>query len=409
MAGLAAARSAAEPRGSAGAAGARQLEDGLSQSRIRGHLAALQRIADRHGGRRASGTPGYTASVRYVRAQLRRAGYTARVAPFPFVEYTELLERATQLAPRQRRLRIEAIDYSPSTPAGGIRAQLVPVDDGCEATDYGAVRGRIALAQRGSCFLASKAQNAGRAGARALVVFSTEPGPIDATLGDPRASRIPVVAVDRATAASLASGARVVLRLEVTTRRRPSTSQNVVADSRPGAGRVLMVGGHLDSVVAGPGVNDNGSGVATILEIARVLRRTQPRLAVRFAFWGGEELGLLGSSAYARSTRLDDVAGYLNFDMLATRGSFRGVYAGPYAERWLGYFREQGLEAQAIDLTGRSDHWPFQQRGIPTGGLFAGTDICYHAACDRVPGINARLLSELSRAAAFGVAAFAPS
>ena len=147
-------------------------------------------------------------------------------------------------------------------------------------------------------------------------MFNPEPGPIDATLGDPRASTIPVVAIERSVAQSFLRSGSVVIRLEVTTRRRPSTSQNVLADTHPSARRVLLVGAHLDSVVAGPGVNDNGTGVATLLEIARVLRSEAPRLTVRFAFWGAEELGLIGSSAYARTARLDELVGYLNFDML---------------------------------------------------------------------------------------------
>ena len=368
----------------------------------------MQRIADRNGGNRAAGRAGYTASVRYVRDELRRAGYAPRISPFAFVEYTELLERGSQVSPRQRRFRVEAIDYSPSTPRGGIRGRLVATTDACQPGALGAVQGRIVLAPRGGCFLAAKAQNAARAGALALVVFNPEPGPIDATLGDPRASTIPVVAVERSVAQSFLTGGSVTIRLEVTTRRRPSTSQNVLADTHPSARRVLLVGGHLDSVVAGPGVNDNGTGVATILEIARALKSVEPRLAVRFAFWGAEELGLIGSSAYAGMADLGELAGYLNFDMLGTRGSLRAIYAGPYAERWLGYFRERGLPAQVIDLSGRSDHFAFQQRGIPTGGLFAGTDRCYHAACDRLAGVNSRLLNELAAGAAFGVAEFAP-
>lgn len=408
MTGLAAGRSAAEPEELSRAEVAAQLPDALSPARIRAHLAALQRIADRNGGSRAAGSPGYAASVRYVRDQLRRAGYAPRVSPFPFVEYTEILERARQVAPRQRRFRVEAIDYSPSTPRGGIRGRLVATTDACQPGALGQVRGRIVLSPRGGCFLAAKARNAARAGALALVVFNPEPGPIDATLGDPRASTIPVVAIERPVAQSFLTSASVVIRLEVTTRRRPTTSQNVIADTHPSGGRVLLVGAHLDSVVAGPGVNDNGTGVATILEIARALRSTEPRLAVRFAFWGAEELGLIGSSAYAATANLGQLVGYLNFDMLGTRGSLRAIYAGPFADRWIRYFREQGLSAQVIDLSGRSDHFPFQQRGIPTGGLFAGTDRCYHAACDRLAGVNVRLLNELAAAAAFGVAELAP-
>jgi aminopeptidase S len=135
----------------------------------------------------------------------------------------------------------------------------------------------------------------------------------------------------------------------------------------------------------------------------------EPRLAVRFAFWGAEELGLIGSRAYADTRPVGDLVGYLNFDMLGSRERLRGVYEGPYAQRWLRYFRQRGLPAETIDIAGRSDHAPFQERGVRTGGLFAGGDACYHAACDRVASVDRRLFEELTRAAAFGVAAFAPT
>ena len=397
----------AEPRGATRMPAVSQLPGAISPARLHAHLVAFQRIADRNGRTRAAGTAGYAASVRYVRDALRRAGYAPRVSPFPFVEYRELVERGRQISPRSRPLRVEAIDYSPSTPAAGLRARVVPSGDGCDASDFRGVRGRIALAQRGTCFIFVKAQNAARAGAAALVVYTTEPGPIDATLGDPNASTIPVVAIKASVASSLGRGA--ILSLRVTTRKRASTSQNVLADTRPGARRVLLVGAHLDSVVAGPGINDNATGVAALLEIARRVRTVEPRLAVRFAFWGAEELGLIGSRAYAGTVPAQGLAGYLNFDMLGSRERLRGVYAGPYAARWLRYFRQKRLRAEVVDLAGRSDHAPFQERGVPTGGLFAGGDACYHEACDRLARVDRRLFEELARAAAFGVAAFAPT
>ena len=94
--------------------------------------------------------------------------------------------------------------------------------------------------------------------------------------------------------------------------------------------------------------------------------------------------------------------------MLGTRGGSAGVYQGPFAQRLLGYFRQRGLPAEVVDLSGRSDHFPFEQIGVPTGGLFAGTDACYHARCDRLGGIDLTLLKQLASAAAFGVASFAP-
>ncbi len=384
-----------------------QLPRAIKPAELNKHLAALQRLADRNGGTRVSGSAGYAASVRYVRDTLSRLGYTAKVTPFPFTTYRELTERARQVAPSQRAIRVEAIDYSPSTPDGGLRAPVVSAGNGCSRGDFVDVRGRIALASRGVCFIYEKAQNAASAGAVALVVFTTEPGPMDATLGDPNASRIPVAAIEDAVARSLIASDAPVLNLEIKTEKRRARSQNVVADSG-GSGRVLMVGAHLDSVLAGPGINDNGTGVAALLEIARVVKLRAPTLAVRFAFWGGEEFGLIGSRAYAGSVDPKQLVGYLNFDMLGTRGGTTGVYQGPFAKRMAAYFAGRGQRPQVVDLSGRSDHFPFDQIGVPTGGLFAGTDSCYHAACDRLGNVDMKLLDSLARGAAFAVASFAP-
>jgi Zn-dependent M28 family amino/carboxypeptidase len=374
---------------------------------LRSHLAALQRIADGADGTRAAGTPGYADSVAYVRRTLAAAGYEPDVISFPFVAYRERVERARQLEPRRRVLRVEAIDYSPSTPRGGLRGRLAFVEDGCSPGDFGGARGRIAVARRGTCFIAQKAQHAAGAGALALLVFNPEPGPLDATLGDPNASRIPVAAVEAAVARSLLAASGAVVALEIETEQRRTRSQNVVADTHR-SGRVLVVGAHLDSVVAGPGINDNGTGVAALLELARAVRSRAPTLAVRFAFWGAEESGLVGSRAYVNGLDAAEVVGYLNFDMVGSRGGSAGVYKGPFAGRMLAYFTRHGIAAETVDLTGRSDHFPFEQVGIPTGGLFAGVDRCYHSACDRLGGVNMKLMTQLASAAAFSIASIAP-
>jgi Zn-dependent M28 family amino/carboxypeptidase len=390
---------------------AAELPRGVSATRMQAHLLALQQIADRAGGTRAAGTPGYRASVRYVRDRLRAADYRPRVVAFPFVEYREIRERLRQVSPTGGVLRTEAIDYSPSTPRGGLRGRVVAVTgDGCEASDFQGVRGLVALAQRGTCFISAKARNAAAAGARALLVYSTEPGPLDATLGDPRASSIPVAAVHAAAAKRLAAGPNAVVRLEIITRKKQSTSQNVIAETHRTAGRVLLVGAHLDSVVAGPGINDNGTGVAALLEIARVLRRIAPELSVRFGFWGAEEFGLVGSRAYAARVDARELVGYLNLDMLGSRSREHAVYeTGPYTARLLEYLRGVGVRATTIDLEGRSDHFPFAQIDVPTGGVIAGLDRCYHAACDRIGSVDLKKLTTLARAVAFAVASFAPA
>jgi Zn-dependent M28 family amino/carboxypeptidase len=182
---------------------------------------------------------------------------------------------------------------------------------------------------------------------------------------------------------------------------------NVVADNARG-GPVLMLGAHLDSVADGPGVNDNGTGVAALLEIARLVHARAPNLPVRFAFWGGEEFGLFGSRAYAATARPDAIAAYLNFDMLGSHAGTRGVYVGPFESRFRGYFSRHGLSAVTVDITGRSDHFPFDQLGVPTGGLFSGDEACYHRACDRAERVDLKLFLELTKAAAWAAVAFAP-
>ena len=385
-----------------------QLSRALSVARMRADLHALQRIADRSGGSRAAGTAGYRDSLGYVRAQLSRAGYTPRVQSFPFVEYRESVERGLQIAPARRDFHIEALEYSPSTPRGGLRARVVPSGDGCQASDFQAVRDAIALVRRGECFFAVKARNAAAAGASAVVIFNSERGGFDGTLGDPQAATIPAVGIAGALGSELAAVTDAVVELELIARSVRSTSQNVLADMRPGARRVLVVGAHLDSVRVGPGINDNATGVTALLEIARVIRGRFPGIAVRFAFWGAEEAGLFGSRAYVSTVGRSQIAAYLNFDILGSRSGDYAVYEGPFAARWFGYFERRGVDAKVIDIEGRSDHAPFAQAGVPVGGLYAGDYACYHRACDRVSAIDFAVLETLARAAAWGIASFAP-
>jgi Zn-dependent M28 family amino/carboxypeptidase len=385
------------------------LQRAVTPQGLRTHLTALERIADANGGHRAAATTGFAASVRYVRDLLVRAGYRVRVASFPYVRFVEELERARQLTPVERPLAVEAFEYSPSTPSGGVRGSVVAAGDGCQASDFDNLTGKIALVRRGTCFFAVKSRNAAQAGALAAIIFNNESGPLDGTLGGPGA--IPTVAVSRAAGESLAREG-VSVALEVRARTVRTTAQNVVADNpSPRKRQVLVAGAHLDSVQAGAGINDNGTGVAALLEIARTLQRLDPDHSVRFGFWGAEESGLWGSRAFVREPRranLIGVVGYLNFDMLGARTFVRGVYRGPFAQTFERHFARRGLRSQTIDLGGRSDHAPFADAGVPVGGLFSGTDPCYHRRCDRLANVNERGLHELADAAAHGIALLAP-
>lgn len=211
-------------------------------------------------------------------------------------------------------------------------------------------------------------------------------------------------------------------------------TSNVIATSPGGdESSTVMVGAHLDSVPYGPGINDNGSGTATVLEIAQELAKleAEPRNRVRFAFWGGEELGLLGSKHYVSEldeTEVADIAVYLNFDMVGSPNYVPFVYGSPEVKRALEeFFDVRDLETAEVDLAGRSDHGPFAAAGVPAGGIFSGDstpktrdeaeafggeagvpyDSCYHRACDDRGNLSREALDRISDAATHATATFA--
>jgi len=218
-----------------------------------------------------------------------------------------------------------------------------------------------------------------------------------------------------------------------------AASVNLVVE-RAGMGPdVIILGAHLDSVDAGPGINDNGSGVATLLVVAESLAELQPpERTVRFAFWGAEEGGPHGSRQYVDGLPTADLArigAYLNIDMLASPNPIRFVYAEPGATPgsdaltalFTSYFDGEGLSWAPIDLTGHSDHGAFTDAGVPTGGLFSGgrepktdqqaaafggtagepADPCSDQACDTIANVNDAILDEMADAVAHAVATLA--
>ncbi|WP_420031430.1 M28 family metallopeptidase [Streptomyces sp. cg28] len=214
------------------------------------------------------------------------------------------------------------------------------------------------------------------------------------------------------------------------------TGYNLVADWPGGdTNRTVMAGAHLDSVTAGPGINDNGSGSAAILETALAVSRAQlkPVKHLRFAWWGAEELGMIGSRNYVNSLTTSDrahIAGYLNFDMIGSPNPGYFVYDDdPTIEStFKAYYAGIGVPTEIeTEGDGRSDHAPFKNAGIPVGGLFSGADYiktaaqaqkwggtagrafdpCYHSSCDRMTNINDTALDRSGDAVAYAVWALA--
>lgn len=425
------------------AAGPEALARAVTPQRVKAHLVALAAVARRNGGSRQAGSRGYQQSAAYVVRQLRQAGYRPRLQSFAFNLFRETRPpRFERLAPDAVRYR-RGKDFVTMQYSGGgvVSAGVVPVEpssatSGCERTQFaGFPRGSVALVRRGVCFMALKARNAKAAGASAVLIANDgAPGrtaPILGTLVRPGIG-IPVLGISSALGSELARGGTRV-RIDVSAVTRRARSLNVIADL-PGRRRgAVLLGAHLDSVAVGPGINDNASGSALVLEVARQARRLgfRPTRGLRFAFWGAEELGLIGSAAYARSLggRIrDELSAVLNFDMVASTNFGRFVYDGETAppgsarieQLFRAYFAGKRQPVDEIALRGSSDHAPFAQAGVPVGGLFAGADgikgaeaarlfggapgrpydACYHQRCDTLENVNLRVLGQMADAAA---------
>ncbi len=393
--------SAPAPDAGAAADFARQQQDRVTVDAMMAHLGKLQEIANANGGNRALGTPGYAASVDYVAGVLRDKGFDVTTDEFevrlPFADEPALSVGGATV-------KATPLNYTIGTPPEGVTGRLVParVDEtpGCAPADYDGlpVEGAVVLVDRGSCAFGIKQQIAADRGARAMIVVNNVDGDqIGGTLGATADVKIPVVGITKADGARLRQNpGEVVLKLNAGVR--VERTRNVVAQTKTGdTSNVVMAGAHLDSVPEGPGINDNGSGVAAVLETAVQLGSSpQVRNAVRFGFWGAEELGLIGSTKYVQTLdveALKDIALYLNFDMLASPNPGYFTYDGDQSappspggvprvpegsagiERTLtAYLDGAGKQGRDTGFDGRSDYDGFTQAGVPSGGLFAGAE-----------------------------------
>lgn len=438
-----------------------KLLDWVTLEGVREHQAALQAIADQNGGTRVSGSPGYDESVDYVEARLQAAGWSVTRQTFEFRTFRELSPSVLQRIspPPAGPLAHNVMSYSGSgdvaatvsTPSGDAR--------GCTAADWaGFPAGNIALVQRGTppgaptCTFSIKANNAIAAGAVGVIVYNNAPGPLAGTLGADFQPDVPVVGIEQSLGVTLAATPGLVVRLKTATSRLVATTANVLAEL-PGknANNVVMAGAHLDSVPAGPGINDNGSGSAAVLEVAENLGKVKPQNTIRLAWWAAEESSLVGSTYYVdhlTPAERQKIALYLNFDMVGSPNYVFFIYDGDNSDKLPGsavappgsaqiertfqeFFESRGLPYKATAFSGRSDYGPFIASGvgIPSGGLFTGAegiktaeeaaiwggtagqayDPCYHQACDTYANNNAVALDNNSDAIAYAVLTYGMS
>ena len=469
---------------------------------IREHQAAFQDFADANDGIRASGTEGFNESADYVADLMSDAGYEVTRQPFEFAFFEELSPSTLeQVAPNAvtytNGVDFLTMDYSGSGDVTAsvsavdlVLAQPAAVSSGCDGNfteaavgapivpdptpgaDFdGFPAGNIALMQRGTCSFGLKVVNAQSAGASAAIIMNQGNLPertdlFGGTLGQPVG--IPAISVSFPFGAALNDliGDGLQLHVVTDTISQIRQTENVIAETPDGdPNNVVVIGGHLDSVTAGPGINDNGSGSATILEVAQVFaeQNREPRNKLRFMWYGAEESGLLGSEFYVGSLTEDelaDIALMLNFDMVGSPNFVRFVYDGDnsafpantgtgvqdgpegsgvieavFTDYFGAVFGTASFEGSApTPFNGRSDYGPFIAEGIPAGGLFTGAeghktaqevidyggtadiqyDPCYHQACDTfagtggatAPGLGLTGLDQMSDAVAHAVLLF---
>jgi Zn-dependent M28 family amino/carboxypeptidase len=447
-----------------------KLRQAVTVKGMQQHLNAFQSFADQSNGTRVDGTVGFEKSVDYVAAKARGAGYNVTVQRFTFDRWEETAPPVFQQLTPTAKTYAEGSDFVTMeySGSGDVSGTVQATNDiiipptatpsstsGCEAADFaGFAAGNVALIQRGTCTFRQKAENAQAAGAAGVIIFNEgqegRTDAVDGTLSPPIMS-LPVIGASFAVGQELygltqtAGGTSV--RLATQTRVFSTPSANVLADTPGGrADRTVVVGAHLDSVAAGPGINDNGSGSAATLEVALQLQKlgVQPTNRVRLAWWGAEEFGLLGSEYYVShlsKAELKTIDSNLNFDMVASPNFVRFVYDGDASDTaslasagsgvvesmFVKYFDSQGLESAPTAFDGRSDYDAFISVGIPAGGLFTGAegvktaaqaavyggtagepyDPCYHQACDDIDNLSETAFDQMSDAIAHGVLTFA--
>ncbi|MEV4890906.1 M28 family peptidase [Nonomuraea sp. NPDC055795] len=438
---------------------ARQLVQAVKGKHVERHLRVLDLIAKAGGGTRVSSSRGHELSRDYVATLLRAVGYKVTVQPFEFTfdgyRTKPVLERLSPSPKAYKNGFFNDYVAMGDSPAGGVTGQIQAVDlvlpptpqpsstSGCEPADFaGFVKGRVALLQRGTCNFGVKAKNAQDAGASAVIVLNEgQPGRTDVdlnpALSDPSIT-IPSFFTSFAVGSDLAATPEATVKLNWDPLVEQRTTYNVIAESRGGrADNVVMMGAHLDSVQEGPGINDNGSGSAGVLEVALQMARFQPVNKVRFGFWGAEEFGLLGSKHYVESLSQEQknaIGLYLNYDMIGSPNFAYHIYdgdgdafgvPGPAGSAQLekdfqGFYGARGLPFKPSEFDGRSDYKAFIDAGIAGGGLFTGAekkkteeeaklfggtagepyDPCYHGECDTIKNVDATALDVNSDAIA---------
>jgi aminopeptidase YwaD len=373
----------------------------ISGTRAYRHVLALSRTIGPH----EAGTPQDRTSGEYIADQLTHDGYPVEWQSFTFPFFAVHEVSLTVPSSPVLAVRPRVMEYSASTPRGGLAARLAEAGLGRpEDLSKANVSGKIALIERGGLTFRQKAENAAAAGAVAAIVYNQQPSAFAGTLG--QAVRIPVVGLsgdDGQKLLALVRAGAVTVRLNVQATNEERMTWNIIA-TKTGTQdphRILIVGAHRDTVGDAPGANDNTSGVAVALEIAEVLKDVPLGMTVRFVFFGGEEEGLFGSAYYVEHPGPDPIAGMINLDM---EGVGPRLVLAAYRSSDVLVLRTKrladglGIKVQ-VNREGASDHVNFEKIGVPVVLLFRPDDPYYDTPRDTVDRVDPALLEVSGRLA----------
>lgn len=347
-------------------------------------------------GVRVAGTAGERAAAEYLRQTLAAFGYTVAVEPFsaPGTDVPTVTVTVGGTAVSAAALNGSA-DGSVSAPA-----VLVGYGD---AAGVGTLdlHGRVAVARRGVNTFGDKYQRVRAAGAVGLVVVNSGPGPVAGTLG--MAASIPVVSVGEEAGPAFDAAAAAGALVGVAVSEGDVTSANVVARPAPGARCDVVVGGHYDTVPGAPGANDNASGSATVVELARAIAARGGLAGLCFVAFGDEESGLWGSKAYVAARR--DSGGLpramLNLDVTGVGSGVEVIGSASLTSIALQAAASLGVPAALSSLPPgtSSDHASFIAAGVPAVFLTSGDFSLIHTPGDVASRLSAEEMDDVGEVA----------
>ncbi|KAE8154628.1 hypothetical protein BDV25DRAFT_103267 [Aspergillus avenaceus] len=399
---------------------------------------------------RVIGSKGHIGTVDYIYSTIAQLGdyYTITNQSFPAV--TGNVFESRLVLGHDVPVSATPMGLTPATEnKKPVFAPIVAVSNyGCEESDFPSdVKGAIAFISRGTCPFGTKSELAGKAGAVAAVVYNNEKGSLSGTLGTPTPNHVATWGISDEDASPVLKHLKADEKVDgiayMNAMVETIQTTNIIAQTTEGDPQnCVMLGGHSDSVTEGPGINDDGSGTLTLLELATLLTQYRVNNCVRFAWWAGEEEGLLGSDYYVSVLTREEnlkIRLFMDYDMLASPNFAYQVYNATNAVNPVGseqlrdlyteFYADHGLNYTYIPFDGRSDYDAFIRHGIPGGGIATGAegiktpeeqkmfggkagewyDPCYHQACDTVSNLNLTAWEWNTKLVAHSVATYARS